>query len=82
LSTIAGFEDARTVIGDFEWDDLRTVRRLIWETEQVPARKCGVELTMECRDREPHFALTVYFSGVQRLRISEFGCPVMRIIGL
>jgi hypothetical protein len=79
---IAGLEDARTIIGDFEWEDLRTVRRLIWEAEQVPAGKCGVELTMECRDREPHFALTVYFSGVQRLRISEFGCPVMRIIGL
>ena len=37
---------------------------------------------MECRDREPQFSLTVDFSGVQRMRISEFGCPMMRVIGL
>jgi hypothetical protein len=82
VAAIEGLEDARKVVGDFDWDDLRTVRRLTWEADQTRSNQCGVELTIECREREPRFALTVYFSGVQRLRILDFGCPVMRIIGL
>lgn len=82
MSTIVGLEEARKLIGDFDWDDLRSVRRLVWEADPLSSDNCGVELTIECRDREPQFVLTVHFSGVQRLRLSEFGCPAMRIIGL
>lgn len=80
MNRIEGLDEAHRLVGRFEWSELRTVRRLSWETDNSGPKNCHVELEMECHERKPKFAVTLKFSGAQRLRISEFGCP-MRIIG-